>query len=82
MFLLLHIMQLYCLLQSYSGRRAFIAAQSPMAQTRNDIWELIWQFRISTIVLLCELREENQVILLLENLKCRLLIWPWTVALA
>ena len=38
-----------------------------MAQTRNDIWELIWQFRISTIVLLNELREENQVILLLEH---------------
>ena len=54
---------MFYLLQSYSGRRAFIAAQSPMAQTRNDIWELIWQFRISTIVLLCELREENQVIL-------------------
>ena len=54
------------LLQSYSGRRAFIAAQSPMAQTRNDIWELIWQFRISTIVLLCELREDNQVIVSLR----------------
>ena len=58
---------MFLLLQSYSGRRTFIAAQSPMAQTRNDIWELIWQFRISIIVLLCELREENQVILLLEH---------------
>ena len=61
------ILILNYLLQSYSGRRAFITAQSPMAQTRNDIWKLIWQFRVSTIVLLCELREENQVILLLKH---------------
>ena len=73
---------MFYLLQSYSGRRAFIAAQCPMAQTRNDIWELVWQFRISTIVLLCELREENQVILVVEHLKYRIFSWPWTVALA
>ena len=48
-------------IQSYSSKRAFIAAQSPMAETRNDIWELIWQFRTSTIVLLCGLRENSHV---------------------
>ena len=49
------------LLQSYSSKRAFIAAQSPVAHTRNDIWELIWQFRTSTVVLLCDFNEDNQV---------------------
>ena len=49
------------MLQSYSSRRAFIAAQSPMLQTKNDIWELIWQFRVSTIVLLCRFREDSNV---------------------
>ena len=48
-------------IQSYSSKCAFIAAQSPMEQTKNDIWELIWQFRTSTIVLLCDFREGNEV---------------------
>ena len=48
-------------IQSYSSKCAFIAAQSPMEQTKNDIWELIWQFRTSTIVLLCDLEEGNEV---------------------
>ena len=52
---------IHLLLKSYSSKRAFIAAQSPMALTRNDIWELIWQFRTSTIVLLCDFKEDKQV---------------------
>ena len=50
-------------LQSYSSKHAFIAAQSPMEHTMNDIWELIRQFRTSTIVLLCDFTEGNQVCL-------------------
>ena len=61
------------LLQSYSRKHAFVAAQSPIEHTRNDIWELIWQFRTSTIVLLCDIKEGDQVrsialILLLQSL--------------
>ena len=48
-------------LQSYSKKRAFIAAQCPMEHTRNDIWDLIWQFKAFTVVLLCDFLEGNQV---------------------
>ena len=48
-------------IQSYSSKCAFIAAQSPMEETKNDIWELIWQFKTPTIVLLCDFREGNEV---------------------
>ena len=52
---------MYCLLQSYSRRRAFVAAQSPLESTRADVWELVWQFKIKTVVLLCPLKEGKKV---------------------
>ena len=52
---------MYCLLQSYSRRRAFVAAQSPLESTRADVWELVWQFNIKTVVLLCPLKEGKKV---------------------
>ena len=47
--------------QSYSRKKAFIAAQAPLESTKNDVWEMIWQYRPSTIVVLCDLQEEKQV---------------------
>ena len=50
-----------CVLQGYSVRRAFIAAQAPMEATRTDVWEVIWLFGASMIVLLCQPEEDGQV---------------------
>ena len=50
------ITKLYTL-QSYSTPRAFIAAQSPMSNTRDDFWEVVWQTKPLTIVLLCDFNE-------------------------
>ena len=47
--------------KGYSVPRAFIAAQSPMSHTKGDFWELVWQFRTPTIVLLSNYRQGKQV---------------------
>ena len=61
---------MYCLLQSYSRRRAFVAAQSPLESPRADVWELVWQFKIKTVVLLCPLKEGKKVGALLVVYMC------------
>ena len=43
--------------QSYSKCRGFVAAQSPLQSTRTDVWEMIWQLKTKTVVLLCPLKE-------------------------
>ena len=53
--------ELFYILQGYSSRRAFIAAQAPMEGTSTDVWEVIWQCGASTIVLLCQLEEDGKV---------------------
>ena len=47
--------------KGYSVPKAFIAAQSPMSHTKGDFWELVWQFRTPTIVLLANFMEGTQV---------------------
>ena len=47
--------------KGYSVPKAFIAAQSPMTNTKSDFWELVWQFRTPTIVLLTNFKEGKQV---------------------
>ena len=47
--------------KGYSVPKAFIAAQSPMTNTKGDFWELVWQFRMPTIVLLTNFKEGKQV---------------------
>ena len=44
--------------QSYCNDNEFIAAQTPMENTVNDVWQLVWQFRCSVMVTLeTEVRE-------------------------
>ena len=47
--------------QSYSRNKAFIAAQAPLESTKSDVWEMIWQYRPSTVVVLCDFQKERQV---------------------
>ena len=49
--------------QSYSNKRGFVAAQSPLESTRTDVWELILQLKTKNIVLLGPLKEGKKVIL-------------------
>ena len=51
----------YCSAKGYSVPKAFIAAQSPMSNTKGDFWEMVWQFRTPTIVLLTNFKEGKQV---------------------
>ena len=48
--------------QGYKQNRSFIVAQSPMENTVRDFWRMIFNQRCATIVMLCELVENNQVI--------------------
>jgi netrin-G3 ligand len=47
-------------IDGFQGKRAFIAAQSPLPNTRNDFWEVVWFFKTPTIVLLCNFKEGDQ----------------------
>jgi protein tyrosine phosphatase len=47
-------------IDSYSRNKAFIAAQAPLESTKNDVWEMIWQYRPSTVVVLCDFQKERQ----------------------
>lgn len=47
--------------QGYSSSDAFIAAQAPLEATRDDVWEVIWQWGASMVVLLCQPEEDEKV---------------------
>jgi netrin-G3 ligand len=47
-------------INGYSRKKAFIAAQAPLESTKNDVWEMIWQYRPSTVVVLCDFQKERQ----------------------
>ena len=64
----------YCSAKGYSVPKAFIAAQSPMSNTKGDFWEMVWQFRTPTIVLLTNFKEGKQVRVCLHC--AALLSWP------
>uniref|UniRef100_A0AAV2KZS7 protein-tyrosine-phosphatase n=1 Tax=Knipowitschia caucasica TaxID=637954 RepID=A0AAV2KZS7_KNICA len=49
-------------IRGYKGApRAFIATQGPMVHTVGDFWDMVWQERASAIVMLTQLKEEQQV---------------------
>ena len=47
--------------QGYKEKGAYIATQGPLQNTIVDFWRMIWEFRCSCIVMLCELEEEGKV---------------------
>ena len=48
-------------MQGYKQNRSFIVAQSPIDSTVRDFWRMIFNQRCATIIMLCELVENNQV---------------------
>ena len=51
----------YITLQGYRQRGTYIATQVPMENTVNDFWKMIWEYKSTTIVLLCKMTEEGEV---------------------
>lgn len=54
--------------QGYHQSKAYIIIQSPMADTVKEFWKMIIETQCSTIVMLCDLVENNQVGLLINAL--------------
>ena len=50
-----------CCLQGYKQRNAYLATQAPLANTVNDFWRMVWEFKSRAIVMLCQLSEDGQV---------------------
>jgi protein tyrosine phosphatase len=48
-------------LNGYRRRNAFIVTQSPLRQTLNDFWKMIWEQDSASIVMLTPLEEEGEV---------------------
>jgi protein tyrosine phosphatase len=43
------------------GERAFIAASAPVEKSLNNFWEMIFQNKVTLIIMLCNLKEKNIV---------------------
>jgi len=42
-------------------RRAYIATQGPLPATFDDFWRMVWEHRVSTVMMLCQLEEKGKV---------------------
>ena len=49
------------LLQGYNRANAYVAAQGPMPNTVGDFWRMVWEHRLSTIVMLTKVTEGGKV---------------------
>ena len=49
------------IMQGYHKQKAFIIAQSPMKNTVGDFWRMIDVHKVSAIVMLCDLKENEKV---------------------
>ena len=47
--------------QGYRQNNAFMTTQGPLENTVEDLWRMVWEMNSHTIVMLCGLREDNQV---------------------
>lgn len=47
--------------QGYWGPRAFIVAQTPLPDTMADFWSMVYQKKVSTIIMLSDYSEGDKV---------------------
>ncbi|CAD5115223.1 DgyrCDS4216 [Dimorphilus gyrociliatus] len=47
-------------IEGYSTSKQYIACQGPMSDTFNDFWRMIWQYEISGIIMLNDLKDEGE----------------------
>lgn len=43
------------------GERAFIAASAPVEKSLNNFWEMIYQNKVTLVIMLCNLKEKKEV---------------------
>ena len=56
------LVELSCFcVQGYRQRGAYIATQTPMENTVNDFWKMIWEYQSRSIVMLCRMQEDGKV---------------------
>ena len=48
-------------IDGYQRPRAFIAAQGPLGRTRPAFWRMVWEQRVTTIVMITNLIEMGKV---------------------
>ena len=48
-------------MQGYRQRGAYIATQTPLENTVNDFWRMIWEYQSRSIVMLCRMKEDGKV---------------------
>ena len=51
-------------MQGYRQRGAYIATQTPLENTVNDFWKMIWDYQSRSIVMLCRMKEDGKVLIL------------------
>ncbi|GBL73599.1 Tyrosine-protein phosphatase 69D [Araneus ventricosus] len=47
--------------EGYKGRKTFICAQGPLDRTVTDFWRMLWEHRVTVVVMLTGIEEHGQV---------------------
>ncbi|KAG8202163.1 hypothetical protein JTE90_010519 [Oedothorax gibbosus] len=48
-------------IEGYKGRKTFICAQGPLDRTVTDFWRMLWEHRVTVVVMLTGIEEHGQV---------------------
>lgn len=49
------------MLQGYKQANAYIAAQGPMPNTIGDFWRMIWEHKLTAVIMLTKVNESGKV---------------------
>ncbi len=49
------------LFKGYRQKEAYIATQTPLSNTVNDFWKMVFEHEVKCIVMLCKKEERGQV---------------------
>lgn len=52
---------LFTLLQGYNRDDEYIASQGPLPRTKDDMWRMVWEYRVPMIIMLTQTQEKGRV---------------------